>query len=334
MPPATSLPPEPAAGNRAAGREGGGGENVPAAEHPLGVGGGATHARRKVAAGAAGGADAVAPDADPASPVEDLAPRRPDRERGGGGAARRRAASSSRRRRRGKSVGGPSSRRRRRGKTAGGLKLPTTAARQDGGATRRNSSRRRRPRWRGNVARRSSSAGTQRRLTGQTAVGDGGEGRARRGARGSWRRRRLATGASSWLLGGRGRRRSGLRRRRLASVATVTAAVAVDGGDVGGCGLLARWLGVRQQRLRWRSVSMSKPQVQLSSCYCCGCTDTDRRIWERMVAYVATHTFCLAMQLPLPMHGFLGPTVGEMVERQPRQIRQLMTRHFVASLML
>ncbi|EEE67644.1 hypothetical protein OsJ_25236 [Oryza sativa Japonica Group] len=158
--------------------------------------------------------------------------------------------------------------------------------------------------------------------TGQTAVGDGGEGRARRGARGSWRRRRLATGASSWLLGGRGRRRSGLRRRRLASVATVTAAVAVDGGDVGGCGLLAS------------SVSMSKPQVQLSSCYCCGCTDTDRRIWERMVAYVATHTFCLAMQLPLPMHGFLGPTVGEMVERQPRQIRQLMTRHFVASLML
>ncbi|BAD88088.1 hypothetical protein [Oryza sativa Japonica Group] len=91
--------------NRATSREGGGGENVPAAEHPLGVGGGATHARRKAAAGAAGGADPVAPDADPASPVEDLAPRRLDRERGGGGAARRRAASSSRRRRRGKSAG-------------------------------------------------------------------------------------------------------------------------------------------------------------------------------------------------------------------------------------
>nr|BAD28801.1 hypothetical protein [Oryza sativa Japonica Group] len=67
---------------------------------------GATHAWRKVAAGAAGGADPIVPDGDPASPVEDLASERPDRERGGGGAARRRAASSSRRWRRGKMAGG------------------------------------------------------------------------------------------------------------------------------------------------------------------------------------------------------------------------------------
>uniref|UniRef100_I1P4H9 DUF834 domain-containing protein n=1 Tax=Oryza glaberrima TaxID=4538 RepID=I1P4H9_ORYGL len=59
---------------------------------------------------------------------------------------------------------------------------------------------------------------------------------------------------------GEGRRHSGrLWMRGLASVAAATAAVCGGGGDVGGgegvgCEArmaTARWLGVRQQRLRW-----------------------------------------------------------------------------------
>uniref|UniRef100_A0A0E0E2P6 DUF834 domain-containing protein n=1 Tax=Oryza meridionalis TaxID=40149 RepID=A0A0E0E2P6_9ORYZ len=145
---------------------------------------------------------------------------------------------------------------------AGGLELPTTAAQQDGG----------RPRACGDGGTTLSSRWwrPQRRDSKEqpgrhAAEADRSDSRWRRWWRSCppWCSWQLAAAglttaaedmaaASGWLLGAGGRRRSGLRRRRLVSVAAATAAVAVDGGDVGGCGSLARWPGVRQQRLRWR----------------------------------------------------------------------------------